>query len=270
MKNEKTITLFCCFMIAAFTGNIFAQDRVFTNVYQTTVLSYGDRDLEFQFIDKAGSKYFYNEVDTRLEFEMGLGKNWQTSFYLNGFQRSQADSDLGSLQNTFNVSFSNEWKWKISDPVTNAIGFGLYEEIEIGSDRQELETKILLDKSFEKTLIALNLVNDLEFNHSVKEGKDVVATENEPALLFGIMRFAFPNIGIGAEAADYNDVSKEGWEYSALFAGPTVAISGKSWFINLNVFPQIINLHKSNHSPGNLDLDDHQRVEFHALLSFSL
>lgn len=267
---KKTLSLFCCFILAAFAGKLSAQDRVFTNVYQTTVLSSGERDLEFQFIDKAGSADYYNEVDTRLEFEMGLGKNWQTSFYLNGFQRSFAPAGPGSIQNTFNITFSNEWKWKLSDPVTNKIGVGLYAEFEIGSNEQELETKVLFDKSIGRTLFALNLVNELEFQHTWINDEDIVQTENEPAILFGVMHFTWPGIGIGAEAADYNDVSDEGWEYSALFAGPTVAIDGNKWFLNLNVFPQIINLHKSEHSPGNLDLDDHQRLEFHALLSFSL
>jgi len=44
------------------------------------------------------------------------------------------------------ISFSNEWKYKFSDPVADKIGFTGYAEVTVATDELELEFKAILDK----------------------------------------------------------------------------------------------------------------------------
>src|SRR5258708_40092297 len=80
-----------------------AQDRMFAYTYQTNVLNKGDFDLEFQNTLRTGkagaySPYVFGQhLDQRLEFEVGLGKNIQTSFYLNSELFRYADTSSTEL-----------------------------------------------------------------------------------------------------------------------------------------------------------------------------
>src|ERR1017187_3729321 len=98
-----------------------AQDRVFAYTYQTNVLNSGDFDLEFQNTLRTGkvgafSPYVYGQhLDQRLEMEFGLGGNIQTSFYFNSERFDYADTSSTGMNSDLQISFSNEWKWKLSD-----------------------------------------------------------------------------------------------------------------------------------------------------------
>ncbi|MGN6604475.1 MAG: hypothetical protein ACTHK8_18600, partial [Ginsengibacter sp.] len=141
--------IFLCVMLFLFQTIAFAQDRIFAYTYQTNVLNKGDFDVEFQNTLAAGKKGLYSpyifgrHLDQRLEFEVGLGKNVQTSFYLNSELFHYADTSSDALNQELKISFSNEWKWKIADPAANAIGFALYEELEFGGNNFESETKLI-------------------------------------------------------------------------------------------------------------------------------
>src|ERR1039457_4764917 len=145
-KIITTIILLACFAITN------AQDRMFAYAYQSNVLNKGDFDLEFQNELRTGkvgafSPYIFGQhLDQRLEFEIGLGKNVQTSFYLNSELFNYADTSSTEINQELKISFSNEWKWKLSDPIANALGCTLYEEFEFGGNNIEFETKLILDK----------------------------------------------------------------------------------------------------------------------------
>src|SRR4051812_6701817 len=97
-----------------------AQDRMFAYTYQTNVLNKGDFDLEFQNelrLGKVGkfSPYAFGQhLNQRIEFEVGLGKKVQTAFYLNCERFNFADTNASELSEELAISFSNEWKWKLS------------------------------------------------------------------------------------------------------------------------------------------------------------
>ena len=67
----------------------FAQDRLFTYTYQSTVLNKGQRELEVWNTLRTGRQDYYARFDNRTEFEIGLGKNLQTAFYLNLTAKTQ-------------------------------------------------------------------------------------------------------------------------------------------------------------------------------------
>ena len=160
--------IFTAIILLATVRLSLAQDRMFAYTYQTNVLNKGDVDLEFWHtlaFGKEGeySPYVFGQhLDQRVEFEIGVGKNVQTAFYLNSEFFSYADTSSSGLNRELKMSFSNEWKWKISDPVANGVGFALYEELEVGGNNIEFETKLIFDKRWQNDLVAFNIVSVFE------------------------------------------------------------------------------------------------------------
>jgi hypothetical protein len=250
-----------------------AQDRSFARVYQSNVLPLGVSELEYWNTLRSGREEFYNRIDQRLELELGLGHNVQTSFYLNFKTEAAYVADAGEIVKNHGIGFSNEWKFKLSDPVANTVGSALYAEAGFDGDEIELEGKLILDKKINNHLFAFNLTDELEIEFSAEGDEGVeTETENNVNVDLGYLLLAGKNKrnGIGLEVTAYNRFAEGEWEYSAWFAGPTVHFSGERWFINFNIMPQLFNAKDTGNSEGSLELHDHEKVEARVLLSFTL
>ena len=265
--NIIIVSILLCFTSAQ------AQDRNFARTYQSTVLSKRSIDLEFWHTSRIGhSGEYFHAQDQRIEVEFGLGKNWQTAFYFNHFQKRFSTS-LNGTEVSNEIGFSNEWKVKLSDPVANRVGFGLYSEWGIkGGDELELETKIILDKVIGKHLFAFNGVWEFEKEFEWKNGTTEsdgfeMPFEFDLAYMYNVNK----NIGLGFELVNHNATAKgNGWENSVLFGGPTFNFRSGRWFVIANYLPQWGNLHKTASSPGNKVLDENERVEARILIGISL
>ncbi len=280
MKKHLAIILisFCC------VTQSFAQDRVFARTYQSNVLPKGGFDFEYWTTLRTGKVgngspfAFGRHLDSRYEMEFGLGKNIQTAFYLNTYNFKYAMLDYTATsfptQTEIETSFSNEWKFKLSDPVANKLGSALYLEVTAGSDEYELEGKIILDKRYNNDLFALNIVGECELETVVeKQGSNIVRT-NEIFTPFEIdyayMHFFGTNCGAGLEISDRNLVSeKNGWEHSVLFGGPTLHFNQGRFFAIFNALPQIINLRKTAVAPQNRILDIYEDLDFRLITGYS-
>ena len=264
------------------SNTLFSQDRTFAWTYNSTVLSKGNKDLEAWSTFGTGRKYFYQGLDTRLEMEVGLTDKLQTSLYFNGSHKAFAanldtlggiaDTSVSGIFGSSAFSISNEWKWKLSDPVVNKVGFTLYGEITLAAGWFELENKLIFDKKMGNNIFALNLVDEWEFASNVKKGlgeTKLIALEAEVDL--GYMHMFKPDRGLGFEIRNANEIKEvKTWENSALFGGPTYFHSGEKYFIILSVLPQWSNLHKTDDSPDNLVLNEHEKFSVRLLLGFGL
>jgi len=280
MKKKLTCIVLVAVCMSSFHRS-FAQDRLFAYTYQTNVLNKGDFDLEFQNTWASGksgafSPYVFGQhLDQRLEFEVGLGKKVQTAFYFNSELFNYADTSASELSQELKISFSNEWKWKLSDPVANRIGLALYEELEFGGNNFESETKIILDKRWQNDLFAFNITGKYEIEKEITRTDDNITkaewTSNSPVEFYlGYLHFFKPEFGLGIEMRNNNDITKEdGWINSVLFAGPALHVSVGKFFTNLSVLPQLANLHKTDAAPGNLDLNDFESLEVRLLIGYS-
>lgn len=266
-------------IITAITTTSFAQDRLFAYTYQTNVLNKGDFDLEFHNTLATGkvgaySPYVFGQsLKQRLELEFGLGHKVQTAFYLNSELSHSADTSSTEINQELKVSFSNEWKWKLSDPVANKIGFGLYGELEFGGSNVEFEGKILLDKQLPKDLFAFNIVGKYEIEKVVSRTDNITKAEwthNSPIeLYFGYLHHFSKEISFGLEAKNNNDITKEdGWMNSVVFAGPAFHATIGKCFVNLSVLPQLANFHKTDAAPGNMDYNDFEKLEVRVLVGY--
>jgi hypothetical protein len=160
--------------VLAFTSSARATERHFAFTYETGVLAPGAAEIEPWTTFRVGREHYYSRIDNRLEFEFGLVKNLQTALYWN-FERVTADErdpETAALVRSSEftlASISSEWKYKLTDPLADAVGSALYVEASYGPDEAELEGKLLFDKSFGAWLVALNLVAEQEWEFSAQE-----------------------------------------------------------------------------------------------------
>ena len=267
---KKIIVTVVLFLTITLT--VQSQDRFFARTYTTNVLPKGAIDIELWHTSRFGHEdQFYHAQDQRMEVEFGLGHNLQTAFYFNRYQTRYSDSSDGTLTSN-EIGFSNEWKWKLSDPSVNTVGLSLYEEIGVtGGDELELESKIILDKYLGKNLLAFNGVLEYEKEFEWVNGK-VISDETATPVEFDLayMYNINNNWGLAFELRNYNQIEKDkGWKNSVLYGGPTIDYRTSKWFVIANYLPQWVNIHKTNESPGSKVLDELERTEARIIVGIS-
>jgi hypothetical protein len=253
-------------------GRAFAQDRVFTYTYQSLVLNKGQKEIEVWSTLRGGRNEYYRGIDHRLEFEIGLGKRLQTAFYLNyGYSKGiEKINGIQSENSSNSYSFSNEWKFKLTDPVANALGSALYFEYGIGPDETELEGKIILDKQVGRTLHAFNIVGEYELEKEFDSENGVMEIGTEREAYFELdYAFSFrikDGFALGLEVRNQNQLSASSeLESSVLSLGPGLSYYTNGFWLNFSLMPQIANL-----KGGGLELTKHEKVQTRLAFSFAL
>lgn len=249
---------------------LHAQDRLFTYTHQSSVLNKSQKELEIWTTISNGREHYFRGLKHRIEFEMGLGGNLQTAFYLNyGYSKAIVENaGVESVSEKKDYSFSNEFKYKLSDPVANVIGSALYFEYTLGTSETELEGKLIFDKQIGKTLHAFNVVGEYEIENEFEpKGVEIeVETETEKVLeLYYAMAYKIKEgLSLGFEVKNKNQFdSKSKWEASVLSAGPCFAYSNNGFWINLTMMPQITNLKGSG-----LELKSHEKFQTRLIFSY--
>lgn len=261
--------------MVAFCGSAFgsrasATERHFTYTYETGVLNPGDAELEPWTTYRTGGDYHLRRYDLRLEYEVGLRPDLQTSLYWN-FESSSMDvtDATGSsvrVRETQLASVSSEWKYRLTDPVADAFGSALYLEGTLGPSEYEIEGKLLLDKRMDKLVLALNLVGA----HEV-ESQDADTTlrdlelEASAALAY---RFT-PHVSVGAEVVSLTELEDaEELESSVVFLGPTVGVQMEKWWTAFSLITQVAA--PKGATSGGADLAHHDRFQGRVLIGFRL
>lgn len=246
----------------------YGQDRLFTYTYQSTVLNKGQKELEIWNTVRTGRSEYYMRLDNRTEFEIGLGGRLQTAFYLNVTTKtSTVDENLSKALETENeVSFSNEWKLKIMDPVASPFGLALYGEYGIGSNEYELEGKLILDKRIKNFTIAANAIYELEL-FPVPEISGT-SWEKEKKLNLNLsMAYSFgPTFALTLESM-YNNVYFDNvLSHSAIYAGPGFSYAFESFWLNFTAMPQLVSF--KGMTDGSLNLDEFEKVQLRLIFSY--
>ncbi|MCX6290567.1 MAG: hypothetical protein NT126_02230 [Bacteroidetes bacterium] len=265
MKTKKTLLVSLVLILSQQFST--AQDRVFTQTYQSNVIPSGVKEFEYWSTLRSGRKNYYNALDQRVEFEVGLGQKIQTAFYLN--VNTESAGTLDGIEQSSSIGFSNEWKFKLTDPVANKFGTALYAEIGFNGREIELEGKFILDKKVGNNILAFNGSAEYEIKYDVADGKTITETETPFELNFAYLHLINSHFGIGLEARNHNEVAEgAGWENSVWYAGPSFHFGSESWLINLNIQPQLFNARKESGSTETLELSAHEKVEARLIVSF--
>lgn len=250
-----------------------AQDRMFNYVYQSLVLNKGQKELEIWTTGRFGREDYSRRLDARAEFEIGLGKRLQTAFYLNYSSMAvgyMVADTLAAMEKEGEFSFSNEWKYKFSDPVANYIGSALYGEVTVSATELELEAKVILDKRIGRVTQALNLAFEPEWAWEPKGKKIKAGTEYKFELSYGAGVNLGRGFSLGAEVLNPNVYTAgDGWAQSALYAGPTLSYFSDNFWINVTFMPQVAGFRGITSGQG-LNLGEYERYQARVLFSYSL
>jgi hypothetical protein len=270
--------------------NAVAQDRYFAFSSQSNVIPKNTRQIEVWYANKSGGNAYFSGNYARVGFKMGLGKNLLSEFLINVSNEAFIANEIPSetqtkrvydnkLTQVQDVSFTNEIKFKISDPVANPIGCAIYNDLTIGTRFIKFNPKLILDKRMGQNFFTLNLSAEFDKKFEIDESvvvpvgtpPTVVKSKEVPLeLSMGYMNFSKNNkFGIGVELKNHNEVTAfAGWEHSVLFLGPAVHFRDETWFFNLSLLPQIGNLRKSWIAPDSHVWDEHQKFELRTVLGF--
>lgn len=248
-------------VLAAAVGTAQASERHFGYSYESPVLKEGARELETYTTYQFGRDLFYSALQERVEFEVGLGGDVQTSFYLN-FKQTMEDTGSGITNDFLADGISNEWKLKLSDNVADPIGIGLYAELGFAPDAFELETKIIIDKKSDNWLWALNVMVEPEISFVANTP---TAWNFVPSL--GIGYFLSERFMLGVEAVNENAYDGDPLVniQSTFSVGPVLSYTANNWWMTLTALPQVANLNAAS-----LDLTESQRWQVRLATSFSL
>jgi hypothetical protein len=173
-----------------------------------------------------------------------------------------------SLNTEHEISFSNEWKYKLSDPVADPFGLALYGEYEIGTTEYGLEGKVIVDKNLDRFTLAANGVYELEMvpgyvNNSISWGY-----ENKADLNFSVAYELKPTFHLTMESAFRNVFFDGALQHSALYAGLGLSYTHNNFLLNFTVLPQITSFKGQTNS--NLNLNEYEKIQCRLLFSYAL
>ena len=255
--------------VALFGASISqAQDRLFTYTYQSTVLNKGQREIESWHTLRAGREDFYARYDNRTEYEIGLGGNLQTAFYMNITSKTKTvtENNIKSLSTSTEFGFSNEWKLKLLDPVAHPVGLALYGEFGIASNEYELEGKIILDKKIGNLTIAANAVYEQEFKPGYENSEFKWEKEKK---IEGYLSFAYPlnpKFQLTLENVVKNVFEESEIAHSALYSGVGFSYLQDKFWANFTVLPQVKSF--KGETNNNLNLNEYEKVQIRLLFSY--
>lgn len=245
-------------------GVAAANERHFGFTYESAVLPPAERELEVWVTPRVGRAEHYLRFDERVELELGLSDRLMTAFYLNGTALSARVGD--GVQSSFaSGGVSSEWKYKLLDPVADAVGLALYGEVTWSPTQLELEAKLILDKRLGRLLLAANLAVEEELGFELTG----VAPETAVELDLAAAWYLTDRLTLGLELRNLNVAVPSGFAYSALYFGPTLAYARDTWWVSLSVQPQLPALKRSE-AASLLVLDDQERLNARLLFSLKL
>jgi hypothetical protein len=214
----------------------------------------------------------YSLGQYRTEIEYGVTDRFQASLYWNTYSINALGSNsAGETAGPYipeNIDkaqryrrglrtdgWSAEFIYRVLSPYTDPGGLALYVEPSFGKFKNELETKLILQKNFldDRLVLAYNLTVAPEWE---KKSGDPTAdpasadfnarTEKVAELIhtFGVSyRFA-PGWSAALEARNHNEyaghsLKRSNREFSAWNLGPTLHYASKSWWVTASWLPQL-------------------------------
>lgn len=209
-----------------------ADQRHFTFVYEATIEEPGEFELENwvtgQF--RKSADHGFAEADFRHEVEFGVVENLQASVYV-------ADWSYVSSKTREGLIFSDtalELIYQILNPEKAPIGLAVYEEIEGGNDRFGSETKLIVQKNFERVVLAYNATLE-----AIWQGRELAEREAEFQQTFGTSYELNRYVSTGAELV--HEVAFPEWsraERSVISAGPNISVHCEKWWATTTALAQ--------------------------------
>jgi hypothetical protein len=220
MKRTLTVVVLgACVFSAAFAG-----DRQFVYSYDTETIPAGAWEYE-QWV--TWKHYSTKErFDVRHELEYGVTDRLQLGLYLVDwrYERVHGEKDKADYRDT-----AVELIYQMTDPSRDVIGSALYGEVQIGDEKVELETKLLLQKNIGPFVAIYNLILEAEW-----EGEDLGNLDEEVGVWGNTVGLSYefaPGLYLGTEVLHEQELAN--WDEEGdhvVYAGPNMAVSRGGFF----------------------------------------
>src|SRR5688500_13361244 len=232
MLRSIAFTTFALLITASLAS---ADPRPFTFTYDTYPVGKGNIELEqWATWQQSGDD---NVVRFREEIEFGVLDNFDLAVYLPNWRYESTDDRDGIDFESVSV----EAIVYLMNPVTDAFGLGLYQEIGVGEDEIELETKPLLQKDIGNCVLCYNLTIETEIEvvfDDLAENEVEGVIEHTFGASYG---FGKGDVRVGGELvveSIYEDW--ENYEDTIVYAGPVFSYwGGKNWFVTVTPMMQV-------------------------------
>ena len=250
-----------------------AGESPFGYLYTTDTHPKGSAEIEqWMTLRKGKMQGNYSLGQYRTEIEYGVTDRFQASVYWNTYSvNASANDSKGETAGPYipenfdkasryrrglaHDGWSAEFIYRLLSPYVDPVGLALYVEPSFGKFKNELETKLILQKNFldDRLVLGYNLTlapewekktgdptadpASAEFNARTEKVTELVHT-------FGVSyRFA-PGWSAAIEARNHHEYAghslKSGnREFTAWNVGPTLHYASKSWWVTATWLPQL-------------------------------
>jgi hypothetical protein len=245
-----------------------ATERHFGFSYESATASPGHAELQPWTTARVGRANYFNRLEPRLGFQLGLLQNLQAALFWNVSSTTEDIRIPGAalnsrLSTTDFQSLSLQLKYKFSDPTADAVGSALLLEGQAGPLLVGYEARVILDKQLGSLLLACNLVGG---------GIEQLELDSRFLASFGATAaagyFWTPNLVTSLEVRNENGYSGQ-LDRSVLYVGPAISYASTRFWLTLAVQPQVIAF-KGKTTGYQLDLDQNEYVQARLLLGFPL
>jgi len=213
----------------------FAGARHFTYLYEAPTSAPGSFELEnWVTWARTTNPEHSDQVAFRHEIEIGVTDRLQASIYLADWFYQNDPAHSGS---TYSDS-ALELIYNLTNPVTDPIGFSIYQEYKGGDRLFEWESKLIAQKNFGPLILAYNATLE-----AVWQGKGLTEREGEFQQALGASYEISPRTSVGVELL-HEFVFPE-WRDDArirnVFVGPNVSYRRGNWFVTVTALAQATN-----------------------------
>jgi len=268
----RSFTLMACILAAIGTcggaRTATAAERHFGFSYESSTLRPGQAELQPWSTLRLGRADYYNRLDARLGFELGVLKNLQASLFWNvsGITkdvRLPGAAIKSRLSDTELDSLSVQLKYKLTDPVADALGSALFVEGSTGPMQASFEGRLILDEQLGSFLFDANLVGGLIEHWELRS-----TTVGAFGATLAAGYFVTPSLVTSLEVRNENGFSGT-FERSVLYLGPSVSIVSTRYWLTLAVQPQLVAF-KGATAGHDLDLSQNEYLQTRLMLGLSL
>ncbi len=232
----------------------FGGARRFTYVYEVTTSPPGSFEIENWVTWKTcqPNDHSFREIDFRHELEFGVTNKLQAALYLAdwNYRRSRSLEERG-----FSYSGSAlELVYNLTNPVADPIGLAIYQELKVGQELVESESKLIAQKNLGRLVLAYNATLEATW-----EGEDLSEREGELQQSLGVSYEIHPRLLFGAECLHevaFLDWSKAG--RGKFFAGPNISVRAGNYWGTMTALAQLTRA------------DDEPDFQLRAIFGFSL
>jgi hypothetical protein len=199
----------------------FAGVRHFGFVYEAPTSAAGSFESENWVTAKDD-----DQLDFRHEIEVGLTNHFQASVYFADWTWTESETRYTDAGLELIYNFTN--------PVTDAVGLSIYQEIRGGDDFIEWESKVIFQKNFGPLILAYNATLE-----AVWEGEHLLEREGEFSNAIGASYEISPRFSAGVELLHefvFPEWRDEGIQN--VFIGPNVCYRQNNWFVTVAVLAQ--------------------------------